>query len=66
MLIGECIWVLYAVQKLSYSLSMSDGAIFVTHEESTEVPDFLVQLSNLSVKAVVFGGIHFDFSLKVS
>lgn len=45
---------------------MADRTIFVTHEESAKVPDFVVKLSNLSIEAVVFGRIHFHFGLEIS
>jgi len=65
MLVGESIRILHATQELPNALSVTDGAVLMTHEKGTQVTDFLVELGNLGVEAVVLGRVHFHLGLKV-
>lgn len=63
MLVGESIRILHAIQELANALCMSHRAVFVTHEQSSQVAKLVVKLSDLTVETVILGRVHFHLGL---
>ncbi len=66
MLIREAIWILHPTQELADTLSVTDRAVFVAHEEGAEISNFVMKLCNLCVEVVILRRVHLNLGLEVS
>lgn len=59
--IGRC----HIRQKLSDTLGVAHRTVLVLDEQVAQAPNLFMQRGYLTIERVVFGAVHFHFSLKI-